>query len=126
MSNQRIVALMGLVAASLAVMSTLHLTGVLGDGGTSSGPSRPGIAEALIFVALTVGAVALARARPAGRRTAVATVCFAIFGFLIGLRFTTRGGDPVDLTYHVTVMPLLLLTLWLLVRRSRMPRAAPQ
>jgi hypothetical protein len=55
-----IVKLMGFEAFTLAVFSTLHLTGVLTVG--SASPSHgAGFAEALICVALVAGAWALAR-----------------------------------------------------------------
>ena len=105
-------AVMGLEAVSLAVMSTLHLTGALGERGNGAG-----IAEAVIGVALAAGAVALWRRGPDGRTLATQALAFAIAGFLIGLSFTLRGGSAVDLAYHATGLPLLVLTLAALRRQ---------
>jgi hypothetical protein len=95
----------------------------------SSGPDA-GIAEALICVALACGAISLVRDRVRGRGVAQGTVAFAIVGFLIGLSFTVRGGDAIDIAYHATVLPLLLLTPAALLRPRpgdredvRIPRA---
>ncbi len=112
---------MGVEAASLAAMSTLHLTGTLAGGGTDAG-----VAEALICVALTAGAIAHARARPGGRTVALAAVAFAILGFLVGLSETIRGGDSIfGIAYHATVLPLLVLTMLLLVRNRAPRRTTP-
>ena len=46
----------------------------------------------------------------------LAALPFAIVGFLIGLSFTIRGGDAIDIAYHATVLPLLPLTLAVLLR----------
>jgi hypothetical protein len=121
-----IVTLMGPEAASLAVMSSLHLTGTLAGGSKPFQPNNAGIAEAVICLALTAGAVALMRRWPNARAIALGTVGFAILGFLIGLNFTVRGGDPIDIAYHATVLPLLLLTLFLVWRRLAPSTSSPQ
>jgi 4-amino-4-deoxy-L-arabinose transferase-like glycosyltransferase len=108
-----IAALMACEAASLVVMSALHLTGTLGQGNTGSGA---GIPEAIIAAVLASGAAVLVRAPERGRRTALAAIVFAIAGFIIGLTFTVRGGDPVDVAYHATVLPILILTAALAAR----------
>jgi hypothetical protein len=115
----RIATLMGLEAASLAVMSTLHLSGAVPGG------AAPGVPEALICVALVAGAVALARRRPSARGLATGTLVFAIAGFVIGLSFTISGGSALDLAYHATVLPLLGLTLAALRRRPARSRPRP-
>jgi len=101
-------ALMGFVAATLAVMSALHLAGVLDDGSPPFDPDRAGIAEAVIALVLAGGAVALARG---ARRVAFLAVVFAIAGFGVGLSMTIRGHAGWDIAYHATVLPLLLLAL---------------
>jgi hypothetical protein len=99
--------LMGFVAATLAVMSALHLA-VLDDGSPPFDPDRAGIAEAVIAVVLVAGAFALRRgARWAG----IAAVFFAIAGFGVGLSMTIRGHAGWDIAYHAAVLPLLLLAL---------------
>jgi hypothetical protein len=114
--------LMGLEAASLAVMSSLHLTGTLAGGSKPFQANDAGIAEALICLALNAGAAAIARRWPNARAIALGTVAFAILGFLIGLNFTARGGDAIDIAYHATVLPLLLLTLFLVWRQAHPPQ----
>lgn len=103
---------MGLVAASLAVMSILHLAGAF-DGRTDTGA---GIPEAIIGVVLVVGALALVR--NGDRRAALAALGFAIAGFLVGLRFTIDDGG-VQLAYHAAVLPVLALGLVLATRPAR-------
>jgi glycerol uptake facilitator-like aquaporin len=114
------VALMGLQAASLAVISPLHLTGTLAGGSKPFEPTDAGIAEAVICLVLIAGAVALARDRERGRGIALSMVVFAIVGFIVGLNFTIQGGDAIDIAYHATMLPLLLVTLIALTgRRAR-------
>jgi hypothetical protein len=110
--------LMQLEAASLAVMSALHLTGVL------TGRFDPaGVAEGVIGVALLWGAQALRRGGEAARGVASATVSFAIAGFVLGLSFTLRGGTAIEIAYHAAGLPLLIVTLWLI--RRRLPGTRP-
>jgi hypothetical protein len=113
---------MGLEAASLAVMSTLHLSGILAGGANMSDHTQAGIAEAIIGVVLLGGAVALRR----GSRTAARfSVGFAIVGFIIGLSFALPSGDAIDITYHSTVLPVLVITFAALHRnRTRGQRHA--
>jgi hypothetical protein len=92
-------------AATLAVVASLHLGGVLDGGSEPFDPTAAGIAEAIIGVALAVGAVA--------------TTLLAIAGFVLGLTFTVRGGGAIDVAYHMAMLPLLLLTLIVLWRRRR-------
>jgi hypothetical protein len=119
--ERRIAALIGFEATTLAVMSGLHLGGVLGGGSEPYNPSRAGIAEAVICLVLAAGAVALARNTAHARRVAVVATGFAIAGFVLGLSFTIRGGHAADVAYHAAVLPLLVLTLVVLVRASDRP-----
>jgi hypothetical protein len=112
MSDRRIAELMGFVAATLVVMSALHLTGAKADAG---------IPEAVIAVVLAVGALALGRG---ARGVALGAVVFAVVGFGIGLSFTARDGSAADLAYHATMLPLLLLALVGLSGTSRRGRAS--
>jgi hypothetical protein len=111
----KIPALMGFVAATLVIMSGLHLAGVLGDGSPPFDPDRAGIAEAVIAVVLAAGAIALARG---GRGIALAALVFAIAGFGVGLSMTIRGHATWDIAYHATMLPLLFLGLLLLTAGS--------
>jgi hypothetical protein len=109
--RQPIAILIGLEAATLAIMSALHLSGTLAGGTRPFRPTDAGIAEAAICGVLLGGAAALARHPLRGRAIALAALGFAILGVLVGLGFTVRGGDVIDLAYHATLLPLLLITL---------------
>jgi hypothetical protein len=117
--HRGIEALMVAQAASLAVVSALHLSGVDGNDATGAG-----IAEAVICVVLLGGAIAYRRARW-GRPAALAATGFAIAGFCYGLSLTVRGDDLPDVVYHATVLPLLVVTMILLVRAKPPGAAAP-
>jgi hypothetical protein len=122
-SESTILALMSFVAATLVVMSALHLTGTIDATGSSNGRSGAGVAEAVIAAALVLGAIGLAR-RPRRRTGAQVAVGLAIVGFVFGLTITIPGGSGVDIAYHLTVLPLLVLTLFLLPPAQ--PRAIPR
>ena len=108
--HRGIAALMAAEAASLAVVSALHLSGADGNDATGAG-----VAEAVICVVLLGGTIAYLRA-PWGRTAALAATGFAIVGFCYGLSVTVRGGDPGDVAYHAAVLPLLIVTLILIIR----------
>ena len=114
--ERQIALLMCAVAATLAVMSFLHLSGILGGGTKSFNPSGAGVAEAVICLALSYGATGLLRRWPRAQKVALAATGFAIVGFIIGLRFTLEGGDAIDVAYHLSVLPILLVTLIALLR----------
>lgn len=116
--ERRIAALIGLEAASLAVMSALHLTATLAGGPKPFESSHAGIAEALICLVLLSSVTALLRGFRHARTIALGALTFAILGFLVGLNFTVRSGHPIDVAYHATVLPLLLLTLLLVRERT--------
>lgn len=116
---KKVAASMVIVAASLAVMSSLHLAGVLGTHADSYDGTAAGIAEAIIGVALVVGAVALRRDPPAGRRTAIAALLFAVAGFLLGISITARSGYVPDIAYHASVLPILIGELVVLLATGR-------
>ena len=120
-SNRRraVGALMVVEALSLAVISALHLSGVIGGGTKPYNPEAAGIAEAVIGVVLIAGAVAVMRSPKHGRTAAQAATGFAIAGFIVGLVFTLSGGQPADIAYHATVLPLLILTLVLSVTKAK-------
>jgi hypothetical protein len=113
-----------LVAASLAVASTVHLAGVVHGSGGSFDADHAGIAEAVIAVVLVGASITMWRTPKHARTVGLAAATFAIAGFLIGLRFTLGGGHLPDITYHLIGLPVLagaLLALW---RASTGPRAA--
>lgn len=105
---------MGLQAASLAVMSVLHLSGTMHDPGQSV-ETDAGVAEALICVVLACGAGVLARRGAAGRMAALGATGFAIIGFGIGLSITASSGYLPDIVYHSTVLPTIIAAFLLLL-----------
>jgi hypothetical protein len=115
--QRRIAFAMGFEAATLAVMALLHIAGSLGASLSSFSAPDAGIAEAVIGFVLAYGASGLMKGRPRARAVAIAATVFAIAGFVVGLGETVGGGQPLDVAYHVTMLPLLALTLRALVRR---------
>jgi hypothetical protein len=112
---------MAVLVASLAVTSSLHLSGaVQGRDKQVFSSLGAGVAEAVIGVALLWGAVSLARGGPAGRTVALWTTGFAIVGFCYGLSLSASGGTLPDICYHATVLPILVVT-FVLIRRIRRP-----
>ena len=109
--RQPVAVLMGLEAATLAIMSVFHLTGILAGGARPFRPTDAGVAEAVISGVLLGGAAALARRALHGRAIALAALGFAVLGVIVGLSFTVRGGDAIDVAYHATLLPLLVITL---------------
>jgi hypothetical protein len=108
LKHRPIALLLGFEAATLAVMSALHLGGVLTGRSKPFDATHAGIAEAVICAALAAGASGLLRGHARARIFALAAVSLAIVGFLVGLTFTIRGGSAIDIGYHATVLPLLL------------------
>jgi hypothetical protein len=110
------VVLMSAASISLAIMSALHLAGLV------HGRSKPfdeigaGTAEAVICVVLAGGALSVMRLVRHWRAIGLATTAFAILGFGYGLSVTTRGGTLPDVVYHSTVLPLLIVTFVLFAR----------
>jgi hypothetical protein len=115
---------MAAVAVSLGVMSYLHLRGGLGRNGSPPFSADPaGIAEAVIGVVLLAAAVVVLRVPERARATATAATAFAIAGFLLGLSLTVSGGDAVDIAYHSTVLPILIVIMVLIRRTGEFDRA---
>jgi hypothetical protein len=124
--RQPIAALIGLEASTLAIMSVLHLTGILAGGTRPFNRTDAGIAEAVICVVLIGGATALARDPVRGRPISLGTIGFAILGVIAGLNFTIQGGEALDVAYHATLLPLLLITFAALWKApSDRPHAPP-
>jgi hypothetical protein len=118
-ARARIAGLIGLVAASLAVFSALHLSGAIHGSGQPHTPNDAGIAEAVICAVLVAGLISLLRAPGGGWKAAIGATGFAILGFVVGLSSTIEGGPAIDLAYHLTAMPVLIVILILLVRGPR-------
>src|SRR3954465_7952394 len=100
---RRVATVMLVVAATLAVASAIHLSG-LDHGSAPFNPSHAGIAEMLIGVALAGGAYALWVDPVGSRAIGLSTLGFAIIGFVVGLRMTTGGGHVPDVAYHLVVL----------------------
>ena len=73
LSERQTATLMCVVTATLAVMSCLHLSGVLAGGTRPFDRSDAGVAEAVICVALGYGAIGLLRIRARKTRRVSAT-----------------------------------------------------
>lgn len=116
---RRLAVVIGCEAAALAVMSALHLSGAVAGGSPPFKPHEAGIHEAVICAVLAAGAAILARRSSGSRPAAAVAVSLAILGFCIGLYFTVQGGDPIDLAFHATMLPLLALTLTALLVAPR-------
>ena len=116
--GKRIGVLVGAEAASLVVMASLHLSGLLAGGSEPFEPRSAGFAEAVIGVVLAAAATTIWQAPDRARRIAPVALGFAIVGFAVGLTITAQGGDLTDIVYHATVLPLLVVTLLLLLRRD--------
>lgn len=108
--------LMAFEAATLAIVSILHLTGAVHGGHAPYNRSGAGIAEAVVCLALVIGVIALVRSPTGARRAGLLATGFAILGFIVGLRFTLSGGAAIDLAYHSVMLPILIATALLLVR----------
>ena len=100
---------MGAVAASLAVVSALHLAGLVSGGS--------GVAEAVIGAVLLAGAVEMVRSPRQARAIGLAASGFAVIGFIIGLGLNAGGGHTPDIAYDAIVLPILVWT-WLTLLRS--------
>lgn len=103
MQTSLIQKLMAFEAVTLAVASSVHLIG---------GSYDAGVAEGLICIALLIGLVR-------GQKAAFGALCFAVFGFVVGLTTTVRGGDTIGLVYHATMLPMLVWTVLLVMPRKR-------
>jgi hypothetical protein len=114
-SMNAMAAVMAFVALTLFIASAAHLTG---------GDSGAGIPEGIIAVVLAAGAAvvwpdtATAGKRARQRTVGLITTGFAIVGFLVGLSETIQGGDPANLAYHLTMLPVLVATFIVLWRSS--------
>ena len=52
------------------------------------------------------------------RHGALGTTVFAILGFIVGVTYTVNGGATVDLIYHATLFPVLIVTALMLGRAA--------
>lgn len=122
--DRRVATLMIVIAASLAVASTVHLAGHVRGRSDLFDARDAGIAEAVIGAVLLAGAAAMFSAPARARTVGLATTGFAIVGFLVGLSITARAGHLPDIAYHLTVLPFLVGAFVALYRSARPgPRA---
>lgn len=94
--------MMALMTATLAVASALHF-GVTIFGIRDSFRDAA-VPEAVIAGVLAGGLAAVVAPMRTARRVAIGATLFAVTGFLVGVRFTIFGDDPLrggDVAYHV-------------------------
>ncbi|HLI00232.1 MAG TPA: hypothetical protein VKV06_05560 [Acidimicrobiales bacterium] len=113
-SGRRLALLLTAQAATLAVMSALHLSGALDRGSLALGA---GTAEGVLCLVLLLGASALARRGAAGRPAALIALGVTILGFIYGLSITTQSGTAIDIAYHATMLPILAATFGIVASR---------
>jgi heme A synthase len=107
-------------AATLGAASYLHRDGRIPLGFTViHGEQFPAasVPEAVIGAVLAAGAAIAATASARARRAAIFATGFGIFGLVAGTIFVLTSGRPditVDLTYHATLLTLLITTLVML------------
>lgn len=120
--DRRVATLMIVIAASLAVASTVHLAGHVQGRSDLFDARDAGIAEAVIGAVLLAGAVSMFSVPARARAVGLATTGFAIVGFVVGLSITARAGHLPDIAYHLTVLPFLI---GVFVALYRSPRRSP-
>jgi peptidoglycan/LPS O-acetylase OafA/YrhL len=107
---------MGSVAATLVVASSIHLFGHVKGRSDMFDSTDAGIAEAVIACVLAAGSVAMVRSPRRARAIGGAALGFATLGFLVGLSITARSGHLPDIAYHLLVLPVLVGCLIVLAR----------
>lgn len=110
MNKRGLATLLGVEVVSLSVVSALHFADAMPGHTKNFNATSAGTAEAVIGVVLAVALARLIRVGNAARSFVLGAVGFGIVGFLVGLTFTIRGGALADLTYHATMLPILLAT----------------
>ena len=109
-------------AATFGIASYLHLDGNIPLGFTTiTGEhfGRASVPEAVIGAVLAAGAVVVAVAPGRARTAALGATGFAALGVLAGLGFVLTSSRPhiaVDLSYHLTMLLVLLTGLIVLIR----------
>ena len=114
------IAIGGLMVAAtgaFVVASLVHFGVVIAVGPVTIDDPFPGAAipEAIIAIVLGIGAVTVIARWPAAWRAALATTLFALLVTLYGLTVTVRSSRTGDITYHVTVLTVLVVTVGLLL-----------
>lgn len=122
--------LMALEGITFAVASYLHLGGHIPLGFTvitGEPVRRAAIPEATIAAVLTIGCLAVLAIPSRAWPLALVSVAFATFGTVLGLSLVATGIGPrtvPDLTYHASILTVLLANL-LLLFRERSLRTGP-
>ena len=130
--DRRFAVVMLLEAATFGVASYLHLDGRIPLGFTTiTGEhfGRASVPEAVIGAVLAAGAVVVAVAPGRARTAAVGATGFAVLGVLAGLGFVLASSRPhiaVDLSYHLTMLLVLLTGLIVLTRAGHGRRVSEQ
>jgi hypothetical protein len=112
---------MGFIAATLVVASFIHLVGDVQGRTDLYDPTDAGIAEAIIAGVLVAGIVGMIRSPRRARAIGITAVGFATIGFIVGLSITARSAHVPDITYHLSILPLLVVSLVVLVRAGPAP-----
>jgi hypothetical protein len=115
-----ILALLAFGATTLAVISAIHLAGATPERQAARQRLRRRNRRKPSRLVLVSAIATNLRHSPRGWLAAVTAVGFAIVGFLLGLSFTLRGGSNADIAYHANMLPILIATLALLLRPSRL------
>jgi hypothetical protein len=112
----RVAWVMVIEAMTLAVASALHLSGHVTGRSSPFDADHAGIAEAIIGALLVTGAVMMIWLPRKARVIGTIVNGLAIAGFINGLTLTAQGGHLPDIGYHLVVLPLLIASLFALLR----------
>src|SRR5579859_52941 len=106
-----------LAAFTFLCASAIHFGGTMSIfGATVHDPFQgAAIPEMIIAIVVGLGAMVALMRRRASWAVALAAVSFALLGVIYGLTVTLREGRVGDISYHFSVLALLLITLVLLL-----------
>jgi hypothetical protein len=103
--------LMVLAAVAFAVASLIHFGNTLAAGPITIADPFPGAAipEAIIAIALGIGAVSAIAGWPGNWGLALGTSLFALLLTIFGLTVTIGSGRIGDIIYHVIILTVLVV-----------------
>ena len=109
--------LMVVATGAFAVASIVHFGVVIALGPVTIDDPFPGAAipEAIIAVVLGIGSVTVIARLAARWRVALAATLFALLVTIYGLTVTVGSSRTGDITYHVTILVVLVLSVGLLL-----------
>ena len=109
--------LLGLAAAAFVVASLVHFGVVIPLGLLTLDDPFPGAAipEAILALVLAIGALSVLARRPARWRVALAAALFAFLVTLYGLTVTVGSARTADITYHISILVVLVVIIGLLL-----------